>query len=126
MHQFVPGTSFLSWARQIARFEILKHRQRFRRDKLTFSDEFVAAVAEEVDAQSETQDRRRDALQVCLEKLQPGDRELIQRRYQPGLSGKDLADHLGRPANSVYQSLGRIRKALLDCIHRQLAAVIEN
>jgi len=120
--QFQPETNFLSWARQIAKFEILKHRQRFRREKLTFSEEFLSAVADEVIQQSAEQERRREALQECLEKLQETDRVLIQQRYQPGHSGKELAEQLGRPANSVYQSLGRIRRFLLDCVQRQLSS----
>jgi RNA polymerase sigma-70 factor (ECF subfamily) len=124
MNQYISGTNFLGWTRQIATFEILKHRQRFRRDKLTFSDAFLAAVAEESAARSSEVERRREALQHCLEKLSVADRELIEQRYQPGASGKDLARALGRPANSVYQSLGRIRRSLLDCIQRQLSAEV--
>jgi RNA polymerase sigma-70 factor (ECF subfamily) len=122
LDQFTPDTNFGAWSRQIANYEILKHRQRFRRDKLTFSDEFLSAVAREVVGQSAELDLRRDALRECLEKLRPDDRELIERRYQPGHSGKDLAQVLGRPANSVYQSLGRIRRLLLECIQRRLSA----
>ena len=33
-----------------------------------------------------------------------------------------MARKLGRPANSVYQSLSRIRRTLLECIKRRLAA----
>lgn len=121
MDRFEPDSSFLSWARQIAKFEILKHRQRFRRDRLTFSEEFLSLVADEVIQQTSELERRRDALQSCLEKLQASDRQLIEQRYQPGNTGKNIANQVGRPANSVYQSLGRIRKSLLDCIHRQLS-----
>jgi RNA polymerase sigma-70 factor (ECF subfamily) len=28
---------------------------------------------------------------------------------------------MGRPANSVYQSLGRVRRVLLECVRRRLA-----
>ncbi len=122
MDQFRPNTSFSSWARQIATYEILKHRQRFRRDKLTFSDEFLSAVAGEMETQSTELELRREALQKCLEKLGSKDRELIQQRYRPGVNGKTLARKRGRPLNSVYQSLGRIRRSLLECVHRQLAA----
>ena len=59
---------------------------------------------------------------ACLARLAPSDRELIRRRYSPGETGKSLAEALGRPANSVYQSLGRIRRTLLECIKRRLAA----
>lgn len=122
LDQFEPNTNFAGWTRQIATYEILKHRQRFRRDRLTFSDEFLSAVAGEMTTQSLELEQRREALQHCLGKLDAGDRDLIQQRYQPGVNGKDLARKRDRPINSVYQSLGRIRKALLECIHRTLAA----
>ena len=120
--QFQPETNFAAWTRQIATYEILKFRQRRRRDKLTFSDEFLSAVAEEVVVQSNELEQRREALRDCLTRLTDTDRRLIEHRYQPGISGKELAQTLGRPANSVYQSLGRIRRNLLDCIHRKLSA----
>ncbi len=119
--QFKPGTNFLAWARQIATFEVLQWRQRRSRDRLRFSDEFASAVAREAAEQADETEARRQALDLCLKKLKAEDRELIQRRYQPGHSGKETADELGRPANSVYQSLGRIRRMLLECIQRRLA-----
>ena len=57
----------------------------------------------------------------CIEHLRARDRELIRQRYAAGESGKDLAENIGRPANSVYQSLGRIRRTLLECIQRRMA-----
>jgi len=122
--QFRPGTDFLSWSRQIATFEILKSRQRYRRERLTFSEEFMQSVAEEVVTLATEEERRREALQFCLEKLPASDRALIEQRYEPGASGKDIAVQLGRPLNSVHQSLGRIRRLLLECIQRQLAAEV--
>ena len=119
--QFATGTNFLAWARQIATYEILKSRQRRHRDRLAFSEEFLSAVAKESATRTIEQERRHEALQRCLEKLTGQDRELIKQRYQPGTSGKELAESLGRPANSVYQSLGRIRRWLLECIQRQLS-----
>jgi RNA polymerase sigma-70 factor (ECF subfamily) len=121
-HQFDVTTNFFAWAAQIATYEVLKFRQRRQREKLTFSDEFIQTVAAEVAERSDELERRRQALEKCLQKLRAGDRELIRRRYQPGETGKDLAEGLSRPANSVYQSLGRIRRTLLECINRRLAA----
>jgi len=120
--QFQPGTNFLAWSTQIANFEIMKHRTKRKRERLTFSDEFVQQIAEESLERSDELERRRAALVNCIQKLKPADRELIQLRYAPGESGKDLAASLGRPANSVYQSLGRIRRALWECVQRRLAA----
>lgn len=119
--QFQAGTNFLAWCTQIANYEILKHRARQKREKLQFSDEFLQHIAQESLARSDELERRREALIECLQKLKPRDRELIQRRYAPGESGKHLAETLGRPSNSVYQSLGRIRRTLWECIQRRLA-----
>ncbi len=118
--QFEPGTNFMAWVRQIAVYEVLKWRQKRSRDKLTFSDDFVQRVAESFTPPAEQIERRQVALERCLEKLNTQDRKLIEQRYQPGISGKELANSLGRPPNSVYQSLGRIRKTLLECVQRTL------
>ena len=119
--RFQPGTNFGAWACQIARYEVLKFRDRKHRDKLHFSDDFVSMVAEEAEKHGELLERRRTALLECIRGLRPKDRELIQERYAPGESGKGLAEKLGRPANSVYQSLGRIRRTLFECVNRRLA-----
>lgn len=119
--QFQLGTNFLAWARSIAHYEILKFRERGRRDRHQFSDEFIRFLADNPEESSEHHDDRRRALMTCLDKLRERDRELIQHRYQPGQSGKRLAQDMGRPANSIYQSLGRIRRSLLECVNRQLA-----
>jgi RNA polymerase sigma-70 factor (ECF subfamily) len=120
--QFQRGSNFLAWSTQIASYEIMKFRARRRRDRLQFSDEFLEQVAAEAVTRSDELETRRAALVFCLQKLKPSDRELVQLRYAPGESGKNLAESLGRPANSVYQSLGRIRRTLWQCIQRRLAA----
>lgn len=120
--QFQPGTKFFAWACQVARYEVLQFRQSLHRDRLRFSAEFVDAFANETPFVSDEWERRKLALEACLAKLRPEDRDLIRQRYQPGTHGKDLAEDLSRPANSVYQSLGRIRRTLLECIQRRMAA----
>ncbi len=89
---------------------------------MRFSDEFLETVSKEALERSDELEQRRAALVECLKKLRPKDRELIQQRYTPGERGKHLAEQIGRPANSVYQSLGRIRRVLMDCIQRRLTA----
>jgi RNA polymerase sigma-70 factor, ECF subfamily len=61
------------------------------------------------------------ALESCLGKLSETDRSLIRRRYQPGTSVQELAAEIGRTANSLSKTLGRIRRALLECVDRTLA-----
>jgi RNA polymerase sigma-70 factor (ECF subfamily) len=119
--QFDVGTNFFAWACQIARYEVLQFRQRHRRDKLQFSEEFQEIVARETISRQDDLELQRQALDHCIRKLSARDQALIRERYQPGSSGKDLASELGRPANSVYQSLGRIRRVLMECIQRRIA-----
>ncbi len=120
--QFQPGTNFFAWTGKIASYEILKFRDRQRQGRIRFSDEFLINVAEAAIEVSEEFERRREALVECLRKLRKDDRELIQQRYAPGENGLKVAERLGRPTNSVYQSIGRIRKGLFDCVTRRLTA----
>jgi RNA polymerase sigma-70 factor (ECF subfamily) len=119
--QFDPGTNFLAWGRAIARLEVFRFR-RNRHHRLTLlGDDIIELIADRSEAQANDTELRRDALARCIEKLRPKDRELIRQRYSGDVSGDEIADRLGRPANSVYQSIGRIRKTLLECVRRQMS-----
>jgi RNA polymerase sigma-70 factor (ECF subfamily) len=102
--------------------EVLKFRDRRRRYASLLSDAFVETIAREAADNVDALEERRRALLTCLGRLAPSDRELIRRRYATGATGKSVAEQLARPANSVYQSLSRIRRTLMDCITRRLAA----
>ena len=128
-HTFEPGTNFAAWSATVAHYEVLKWREKRGRDRLRFSDEFVAAVARETDADPELWEERRRLLETCMQKLSAKDRDLLARRYAVGadgeeVQGKDVAAMLGRPVNAVYQSLGRIKTALAECVRRELAAKV--
>lgn len=121
-HQFQLGTNFFAWAGRIATYEILKYREKKRAGRLQFCDEFISRVAAEAIELSDDLEQRREALSECLSRLKADDRRLIQARYAPGENGLKVAEQLGRPANSVYQSIGRIRKVLFDCVTRRVTA----
>ena len=119
--QFRRGTSFLAWASRVAYLEVLKFREVSTSRRLLFLDErLLDQLAVEAIEGADYLDAVREALQGCLLKLSTTDRELVTSRYIKGTSGKRLADELGRPRNSIYKSLGRIRQVLLHCIDRTL------
>ena len=120
--QFEPGTNFLAWARAIARLEVFRFRRTHKRKLLFLEEDLLDAVAEQAEAASAETDVRKEALTACIGRLRPADRRLIQMRYAPGENGDSVAKKLKRPANSVYQSLGRIRRTLLECVRLRLAA----
>ena len=120
--QFEPGTNFLAWGRAIARLEVFRFRRRHS-TRLKFLDaDLMEQIAERAEVLTSKTELRAEALQHCLAKLRTKDRTLIGQRYRPGMTGDKLARQIGRPANSVYQSLGRIRRTLAECIQLQLAA----
>lgn len=120
-NQFEEGTNFLAWGRAIARLEVFRFR-RTRGRKLCFlQDDILEIVADKTATMNDDTYLRQEALALCITQLRAKDRELIQMRYAPGVNGDQVAEMLGRPANSVYQSLGRIRRVLMECVRHRLA-----
>jgi RNA polymerase sigma-70 factor, ECF subfamily len=119
---FTEGTNFTSWACRIAYFRILRFREKQRRDRHEFNQEFVEAVSATALEESDTFEFRRLALGGCVEKLRPDDRRLLQMCYADGGTIKHAAERLRRPAKGVYKALARIRQALFDCVQRKLSS----
>ena len=119
--EYEPGTNYLAWAFAIARFEVLKHRDRKPRDLPGLSPEVMALLGEESLKESELFEQRRDALAGCLHKLAASDRNLVQAYYQSGKTLAAMAEGLERSASSVRHSVSRIRRRLRACIESTLA-----
>ncbi|MBX3412463.1 MAG: sigma-70 family RNA polymerase sigma factor [Pirellulales bacterium] len=120
--QFEPGTDFLAWACQIARYKVMSQRQRVGRERLQFSDEFVENVADESLLAGAALGPRHLALSQCIEKLHPRDRDLLSRRYQEGATTRSIAAEVGRSVDAIYKALNRIHENLFECIQRTLRA----
>jgi RNA polymerase sigma-70 factor (ECF subfamily) len=119
--QFTPGTSFLAWARAVARFEIIEYCRRNTFRGMMLSPDLLETVSDEL-AEEPADDRREEALRQCLDKLSPRNQKLIVERYDQSLPVKEIADRHHRPAGSIYRSLEQIRMVLLECISRTLSA----
>ncbi len=115
--QFECGTSFSAWAREVARYRVLRYRQIHANDAPILAPSVLDALAKRLDEV----DRRRDELYTeqlldCIERLGDADRELIRLRYRSSVRVKALAEQLHRSENAVSQSLGRIRRLLRKCV----------
>lgn len=119
--EFELGTNFFAWACKIARFQVMKHHERQGRSARLFDTCLLEKLAAEACDEKVVRGVPLQALENCLGKLSEMDRSLIRRRYQPGTTVHQLAADVGRTANSLSKSLGRIRRALLECIDRTLA-----
>ena len=118
--EFQEGTDFCAWACTVARFEVLKHRRQQARDRHMFSEELIALLADEGVEETAQRERERRALDACVQRLPPRQRELVQRCYGGSGTIKEVAESLGRSATSLYKALDRIRQMLLTCIEHAL------
>ena len=120
-HHFDAARPFLPWAKGVLRNKALMFL-RSRRRLVFLSEELAESLCVELDQRAAERERRVHALDHCLERLSPQDRQLLQHRYDDqGRSLQSLAEEQGRSANSLYKSLGRIRRQLLSCIEGRLA-----
>lgn len=116
-----PRQPFLPWAYTFARFQVMAWRKKQSRSRLLLDDALVARVAEEMTLQEAASDRQLRALEFCLDKLRPGQRQLVDSRYADGVAVNQIAALTGRSENMVSASLYRIRKLLTDCVRTTLA-----
>ena len=120
---FQPGTDFGKWACSIAYLEVMGFCRRKRGRHVLFTEEFLTELAAwEGEQRADDTDRRIAALRGCMERLSERDRHLIELRYAGVEAVVGIAEHLGRTPQSICNSLGRIRAALLECINRKLAS----
>ena len=115
---FERGSNFFAWACKIARLQAMKHRERQGRSAKLFELRVMELLADEAGEEENSRTPPLPVLRGCLDKLSEPERSLILRRYTPGVSVKVLATEIGRSANSLSHTLGRIRRSLLECIKR--------
>ncbi|MEM8864139.1 MAG: sigma-70 family RNA polymerase sigma factor [Planctomycetota bacterium] len=121
--KFDPTTNFMKWASVIAHHQVHRFRRTQTRRAKPLSDAVVDLLADEAVAKADLMDSRRLALHDCLKKLPASDLELERHCYSDSRrSMKAVAELLGRPANTVYKAMNRIRQSLHGCIDRKLAS----
>lgn len=115
--QFDPQTSFLAWARAIARFKLLEARRQLNIRSL--DDQVLTSLAAAC-PDDWASDGRLAALAKCLTTLAPKAQELVRLRYHREHSPGEIAAILSWTVNSVAVGLAKARSALRECIDRQL------
>jgi RNA polymerase sigma-70 factor (ECF subfamily) len=119
---FQLGTNFVSWVSVIAHNQVHRFRRQQKRVGPQLSEATVSLLAEDAVERVDLLESRRDALRSCLEKLADKDRQLVRHCYGDSrVTFKTVAEDLGRPVNTVYKALNRIRRSLYQCIERTLS-----
>jgi RNA polymerase sigma-70 factor (ECF subfamily) len=117
-----PPTDFTAWGCRIAYFKVLDFYKKSQRCRVRFSQAMLERVAETAIEQADTLqlDERHEALNDCIEKLRPVDRDLLARRLAEGATTQSTAEQVGRSVDAVYKALARIRQSLFECVNRTL------
>jgi RNA polymerase sigma-70 factor, ECF subfamily len=117
--EFAVGTDFFRWAAQVAYNKVREFRKKAARSRLRFwTDDLIEALATTRLADQELLDRQRLLLADCVGRLAPVDRELIRRCFAEKSTIRAAAERIGRPTNTIYKALNRIRRTLMDCVAR--------
>ena len=119
--RYETGTNFLAWARKIALNLILNHRRKEQRRQTSSVDQdFIEAVAAEIDRQSDRFAQRSEFLRQCLQELPLAHKQTVTWRYYEGCEIDEIAAKTQRSEGATYRLLSRIRQVLNDCINRKL------
>lgn len=121
VEDFAPGGDLQAWCRGIARNVVLREREKSRRLR-PFEDDRVLELIDIAFSESagrELMDARHTLLRKCLEKLASPSRDLLDLRYQTGLSLRQISQKLGRTEAAVQVGLSRLRKWLTECVERR-------
>lgn len=117
---FQLGTSFKAWSFKIAYFQCLAHLKKKKRSKLTELEQRVMSkIATEYPFRSPDKERV-DALDPCMEKLNPTDRSLITHHYSRNGSLQDYARLTKVSIGKLKHALIRIRYQLKCCIEQSV------
>jgi RNA polymerase sigma-70 factor, ECF subfamily len=116
------GGSFFAWASRILTLEAKNYYRRKSREKVRFGDDFLDVVAARVTEMSDELAERERLLAGCVAGLRPEHQEMVKLRYGQGASIEMAARVTGRTVEAIYKALSRIRKMLIECVDRKLAA----
>ncbi|HOK65745.1 MAG TPA: sigma-70 family RNA polymerase sigma factor [Anaerohalosphaeraceae bacterium] len=118
--RFEKGTNFASWGIEIARYRILSYRKKQNKNRLFLSEEVYSRIAEELQRQESSSDKRTKALEGCLKKLKESDRRLLSMHYEGNLNYGKIAEQLNLSKLGIYKVMARIHTALRRCINQTL------
>ncbi len=121
---FEKGSNFRAWAFSIARWEVKAFlKEKNRKSWLVIDGDLAHRITETMVSTTEQNpmSELRPALELCLKKLKPEERELITQRYHSDSTLKDYAAKSGRSPGSIRVTLCRIRATLKRCIEARQA-----
>jgi len=118
-----PEQPFLPWALGFAYLEVLKLREQNQRGTRLMSRDLMQRLAHDRESLEPILNARLQALETCLQKLSPTDRELVRSRYVSKVGIEEMVEQSGASRRTLFRNLDRIRRQLFDCITQRVATM---
>lgn len=120
---FIDADHLAKWSTVTIRNSAIDHVRQTRTRMEILSNlayERIEARRQEIASRLADNDRR-DALHLCLDCLSESERELLQRRYERGESGEELAQAFNLSVDAIYKRLSRLHKHLKTAVEAELS-----
>ena len=118
--QFEIGTNFKAWAFRVAFFRVKSHiRDQQRKGLVTLDNQLIEKLAEQGATYFSESDQKVEKLVKCMKQLKGNERELIKKHYFEKKTMTLIASQIGKPVNTIHQSVSRIRRKLKNCIDKK-------
>lgn len=121
MDQVADAEGILWWVLAITRFEALKAMDRRKDLPAPFSEETLDLLDSSWKKYLNKNETNlvSQALEYCIKKLTVRNQEILRLRYSEGMSGKAVAEALGKSPNTYYVAMSRIHRQLRMCFRQQ-------
>ncbi|HMP07785.1 MAG TPA: sigma-70 family RNA polymerase sigma factor [Lacipirellulaceae bacterium] len=116
-----PARPFVAWVLGVARNKLLPHLRTNANDRHRFDDGVIERITAAYAEMEPELNAMQAALENCVGQVRGRARRLLEMRYVRDLTPSRIAALTGMTANAVTVMLHRVRKALRDCIERQVA-----
>ena len=127
LDKFDPHRPFGPWLRGIANKLILVQRRKDLRRWMLCEEQVLehleARHAELESLPGDVLGDKLDCLRECVQLLPDRYRLAVELRYQEGMRGATLAEHLEISSEALKKRLQRGRARLLDCLQRKLSPI---
>jgi len=121
---FREGTSFISWAKQIARYKVMNFiRKDAGSDVIHFDDNLIEQITR-LDDDLPFQESYYESVHSCIDKLEESAKKVVHLRYTKNMRIGDIAESLGLTPNTLSQRMARIHFVLRRCIDRTMQEAV--
>ena len=110
---------FLNWAFRFAYFEVMKFREKAKKQQI-LSEETLKLLSQECQKDQDIKKDHERFLSGCVAKLDDKEKELVKMRYSKKMTVVKINQHFGETGKKIYRALERIRFKLYACIDNHL------